>query len=372
LNSSPQALVAQENWELWNLQALQPGAKREDLQDLKRKRRQLQAVEQTALTDLVSGQREILKPGHKFLKLHPALASGLILTLHLGPYLLLPEPFLAAGLKPAVLLNQAAYRRLQPQAELLLGRLRLPVGLEWIPMDSPYFVRRMLKVLRQQRPLLVFLDGNAGVGGIEQTREKGMLFQLPGREIRVRTGLGRLIGKVGCPVHRVLVRWRNSGEINWSLGLQPAWPNTRDAAEWTRRFFDWGFSEILATPEQWNFWDMLKESYACFSRCQLTAPALPPAVRGDLRRAFEICLSRSPETVRLVLAKEIQIWPGDILANVTDDCFFSAAGLQEQHLELLRGGKPSLADLVRDLGRTWVRFHALRLCLLDLAHLQGS
>ena len=49
----------------------------------------------------------------------------------------------------------------------------------------------------------------------------------------------------------------------------------------------------------------------------------------------------------------------------------SAEGLTAADLASLRDGTPSLAGICHRHGEAWVRFHVLRLCLLDLARLRG-
>ncbi len=94
-------------------------------------------------------------------------------------------------------------------------------------------------------------------------------------------------------------------------------------------------------------------------------------MREDFRRAYDACLERSPETVRLLLEKEVEVWPGDVLADLTEDRFYPAAGMADDDLESLRGGTPTLAELTVQHGQAWVRFHGLRLCLLGMARLGG-
>jgi len=359
-------------WDLWNLRTLLPRAAAGELATLNQERERMSRYENQALHRLTAGDIGLLDSGRQFLANNPELNRGLIVTMHMGPYQFLLEPFLHAGISPGILLNEAAYDRFKVEAEQMRTGLRLPGVIDWIPIDSPYFLRRVIATLRQHRPVIVFLDGNGGLGGSRRTRERGMLYTLPGREIRVRTGLGRLIGKLECPVHPVCLRWEDRGEIGWSKAGSQQWRRTDEPEQITRLLYDWGFAEVLAAPEQWTFWNMLTESYDCFTRHRLDAGFLPPAVREDFRRAFEICLARSPATVHVKLDKAVEVWPADVLANLTDDCFYAAEGLLPEELRFLDDTKPSLGELCRRFDRDWVRFHVLRLCLLDLAHLSGG
>ncbi len=371
MTSESGANGAAEKWELWNLRALLPRADRQDLAVLKAKRQRIEGFESRVFNDLMAGSVEPFAPGRRFLADNPAVASGLIVTMHMGPYQFLIEPFLHAGIRPAVLLNEQAHSLLRARAERLQELLRLAGQLEWLPITSRTFVRRMIGVLRDGRPLVVFLDGNSGLGGSKQTRNQGMIYNLPGRDIRVRTGLGRLIHRLDCPVHGMVVRWDDKGGITWHAELGRTWDVGDGPEAITRGLYDWGFGHVLAAPEQWGYWDMLRRSYACFSAHSFATGRMPPSLRKDFQRAFDICLKRSPGTVRVELTKEVEIWPGDVLANLSDDCFHAAEGLRGEELLAFQGGRSCLADLCRHYGEDWVRFHVQRLCLLDVAQLRG-
>jgi hypothetical protein len=96
---------------------------------------------------------------------------------------------------------------------------------------------------------------------------------------------------------------------------------------------------------------------------------LPPALRGDSRQAFTACCDHAPRTARLVLEHRIEVWAGEVLADLTTDRFYPAAGLSDDDLEILRGGRPTLQELREHHGEAWLRFHGLRLCLLGAARL---
>lgn len=358
-------------WELWNLRALQPEASREDLLEIKRRQELVLAREREALAGLWTGDRDILAPGHDFLEQNPELATGVTVSMHLGPYQLLAEPFLAAGLEPVILLNSRAMKSFKPGTEALVKHLGHRTSIEWAPVGGNRFVRQLIKAVRAGRPVLVYLDGNSGERGMAETRNRGLRYSLPGREIRVRTGLAKLVCRLGCPVHRVSLHWSEDGNLVWRRDPTLTWSPTDNPDLVTRTLFDWCFGRIMARPEQWQYWAMLRQSSSCFSSTRLGDPRVPEGLRADCRRAYEICLEKSPDTVRLILEKEVAVWPGDVLADLSEDRFYPASGLQDGDLETLREGHPTLADLCTRHGESWVRFHGLRLCLLGMARLGG-
>jgi hypothetical protein len=355
-------------WDLWNFRALFPGAGAAELLAVKREQDAILAREREALARLWSGDQDLLSPGHTFLEARPALAGGITVSLHTGPYQLLAEPWLAAGHDPLVLLNQRALPRFRGAVEPLSKRLRHPGTLGWAAVGEPGFMRAVVTAVRGGRPVLAYLDGNSGDDGAAGTRERGLRYALPGREILVRTGLARLACRLGCPLHRVALRW-DEGRVAWddapSLAVGPG--DDPDAV--TRALFDWAFAVIGLRPAQWQYWAMLRESSACFTAARLEQPPLPPALRGDSRQAFAACCTYAPNTARLVLEHRVEVWGGEVLADLTTDRFFPAAGLSDGDLEILRCGQPTLHELREHHGDAWLRFHGLRLCLLGAARL---
>jgi hypothetical protein len=269
-----------------------------------------------------------------------------------------------------LLINASA----EPEFAAATGSLGRRLGhkgkLTFLPIGPAGTIKQAVRAIRDGRPVLVYLDGNNGERGMARTRELGLRYQLPGREIRVRTGLARLACRLEAPVHPVCLRWAGP-DVVWDS--EPTVHPTRaaDPLGLARRLCDWLFSQVLQRPEQWHHWAMVKESSSCFAGTGLDEPRVPTGLREDFRRAFEACLERSPGTVRLILEKEVEVWPGDVLADLTEDRFYPAAGLGDDDLDLLREHAPTLAELSARHGPAWVRFHGLRLCLLGMARLGG-
>jgi hypothetical protein len=348
-----------------------PDADRQDLLEISRRQREHLAREREALAGLWTGDKGILAPGHRFLAENTDLKSGLVVSLHQGPYQLLAEPFLDQGTDVAILLNSRAMESFRTGTRAMARHLRLRGRIDWIPVGKRGFVRELVRRLRDGTPVLVYLDGNTGERGMDETRRRGIRYRLPGREIRLRTGLAKLACRLGCPVHRVSLHWDDEDRLVWRRDPTVRWSRRDDPAQATRFLFDWCFSRIMTRPDQWQYWAMLRESSSCFGFDAFDDPRLPLGLRGDFQRAFGICVERSPGTVKLILEKLVQVWPGDVLADLSEDRFYPAAGLQDGDLEPLRSGQPTLAELKDIHGEAWLRFHGLRLCLLGMARLGG-
>lgn len=326
------------------------------------------AREREALARLWSGDQDLLSPGRTYLAERPDLARGITVSLHTGPYQLLPEPWLHAGLSPLVMLNASALPRFRETVLPLQRQLGHREPVRWIAVGEPGFMRAVVGAVRAGRPLLAYLDGNSGDDGPAGTRERGLRYALPGREILVRTGLARLACRLGCPLHRVALRW-DAGAVVWdgAESLQPG--PVDDPDQVARRLFDWAFDVIRDRPAQWQYWTMLRDSSACFCGTRCDDPDPSPKGRAEAQREFAECCARRDLHVRLVLESEVEVWDGDVLADLTRDRFYPAAGLADADLDVLRTRRPTLQELREHHGEAWLRFHGLRLVLLGLARL---
>ena len=101
-------------------------------------------------------------------------------------------------------------------------------------MGEKGFARQLVKAVRDKRPVFIYLDGNGGQYGMAETRERGLAFELPGRQVRVRTGVARLLCRLGCPVHRVVTHWNEDGGLDWRREPTRRWRRADDPEMVTR------------------------------------------------------------------------------------------------------------------------------------------
>jgi len=370
LKSSDSLEQANLEWDLWNLRALFPDAERGDLLHILQRRKNGLAREREALAGLWAGDQGILSPGRNFLRAAPEMNHGIVVSLRLGPFHLLAEPWMAAGHDPVILISAGAQAESALDSECMSPHLRYRRKLTYLPVGLPGSLKKAVRAVRDGRPVLVYLDGNNSDRGLGRTREQGLRYQLPGREIRVRTGLARLACRLESPLHMVNLRWTDS-EVVWDRAptLRPR--RQDDVSVVTRRLFDWLFSQVLKHPHQWHHWAMIKDSSTCFAKTRLDERQIPQGLRHDFQKAFLACMEHSPDRVHLILEKDVEVWAGSVLADLSEDRFYPAVGMRDQELDGLRAKKMSLTELSKTHGPTWVRFHGLRLCLLGMARLGG-
>lgn len=349
----------QRLWDLWNLKALFPEWGDQERTSLLRAGAALDARQQELFGDPRTARKRFAPAAEKVLQDHPDLAAGLTISLHLGPYSLAPVPWLLAGHDVRVLVNRASLVEIKPIYEAVQKLLALPGRVIWVPIEGRGFALHLWRALRRSQAVFAFLDGNDGLDGSEGTLREGLLYHLPGRAIRVRTGLARLALRLDCPVHSLVTVWDAAGEFRWQRG--PTWRWTRDTtpAAATRDLFDWGFGVIRSQPAQWRAWNMLTGVYDAY-RPDQAGPAVPAGFRVP-----QDVLAPENRHVPLVWQREAAIWPGDMIADVARDCFYAAEGLQAAEVTDLAGRRAfSVAELEAWRGSAWVARHLPRLVAL--------
>lgn len=362
---------AAERWERWNVQALLPELDRREWAELKRRRSRIEAIAaEVYARDPLENQR-LFADADVFLANNPALRSGLLVSMHIGPYPLLPAPLMRAGISPVVVLDRRALSELKPRAELYRSRLGMPGDVRWACVDEKGTAARILRALAEGSPVLVYLDGNGGAGGMAAVRDRGMRYDLPGRSIRVQTALARMILRTGCPVHGLLARWRDDGTIAWSATPCWRWTPRATAAGVTRALYDWGFAAVRAEPRQWSFAGMLGGSSDCFSRARLeSTDAADGRARCD---RFLRAMESDAAGERVELMSAVEVWGRNLLVDLSGQRFWPAAGLSDSDLDPLRwGATPTLRRLGELHGPSWVEFHLLRLYVLGLVRLAAD
>lgn len=349
----------QRLWDLWNLKALFPEWGDRERTSLLRTGAAQDTRQQELFGDPVAALQRFGPAAIRVLQDHPDLVSGLTISLHLGPYSLAPVPWLVAGHDVHVLVNRGSLAEIKPVYEALQQALSLPGQVIWVPIEGTGFALRLWRALRRGQAVFAFLDGNDGLDGCEGTLRQGIVHHLPGRDIRVRTGLARLALGLRCPVHSLFTVWDEKGDFSWQRGPTWRWPRNTEPAVATRELFDWGFGVIRRHPAQWRAWNMLTGVYESFR-----ADATEPACQVDFA-VPQAVLAAENRSLPLVWQREARIWPGDMIADVAGACFYAAEGLRGEEVADLAGRKHfSVAELVDWRGLAWVTRHLPRLVAL--------
>ena len=363
--------ATQLRWDLWNLRAICPSASPTDLERLQTESRRLDRLQERLLRDPDAAQRRFAPAARAFFAAHPVMHRGLLLSLHLGPYSLAPVPWLLAGCDVRVLVNRQSHQEIAPIYEVMQRRLGLPGRIHWTPITGRSFAVSLARTLRRGGLVLAYLDGNDGYGGLTTTLTEGLRFALPGRDIRVRTGLARLAIRLGCAVHGVVTLWDDSDDLTWCRGPSWNWGAATDPDRATHEIFTWGFDQIRQRPEQWRCWSILPSVYDALGRAD--GPAPEAAAGSKATRSTTTATPPPDDARRISWCKPATLWPGDLLEDVSGHCFYDAAGLTADQLAALQAvPAPTVADLTATFGADFIALHVRRLLALGFLDLESS
>jgi len=348
-----------ENWRLWNLQALIPDATEATLKNIEAKREAL-ALDGNHFVSS-EGIIKIIREARQFVSKHPSLKTGITVTMHIGPYAFVPGLHMLLGAKPVVLANRQAKKEIEPGIKMLRSLPGLDGEMQWITTDEKNFTLKIARQLRRNNPLIVYLDGNSGTGGTTETRETGVLLELPGRAIRVRGGIARLAARMEVPVHGVVARWREDNSIKWDIGFSHKWDRYDSTETVARKIYGWGFNEAIKTPEQWTLPAIINHSSECFRSEKLIEDI-------GLEQKYQLFQQHLKNRRAKVLLKPgVKIWGSGILADLSRQKFYSAEGLSDAALNLLKvPGGVSVSSMYDLFGSKWISFHGARLYMLGL------
>lgn len=347
----------QRRWDLWHLRTLFPDWDAADLSRLQQEGADHDAAQQRLFGRPQAAAKRFAPRARRVLTDHPDLTTGLTISLHLGPYSLAPVPWLVTGRDLHVLVNRTSLAEIQPVYDSLQETLRLPGQVVWVPIEGQGFALRLLRALRRRQPVFAYLDGNDGLAGSEGTLRRGIVHRLPGRDIRVRTGLARLALSLRCPVHSLVTVWDSQGEFSWVRGPTWVWPQGTLPSTATTELFRWAFGVIRQHPAQWRVWNML--TGVCDSFRRDTSPAA-----SEFADPWQV-IAAANRRLRLRWRRQAAVWPGDMLEDVEGGCFYTAAGLKSSELEFLRR-RPTFtpAEAVERYGEDWIKAHLPRLAAL--------
>ncbi len=213
--------------------------------------------------------------------------GAIVCTQHLGPYRRIFYELIQRGFRIHMLVNdrvsqatslfQARQRRWNPdQAEALEERMTL------LNAEQPGAVRQIFDALEKNEVLLVYLDGNTGVGGpgagtgVHANNVKVEFF---GQSILVRRGTCQIAYHKGAPLVPLFARWepgrRAVMEFRQPILLDRQMPVDEFCQAGMQRLFGLAEEAIRERPEQFEEWVHLHRW-----RSQPAADSMPDA--GDL------------------------------------------------------------------------------------------
>jgi len=195
--------------------------------------------------------------------------GAIVCTQHLGPYRRIFHELLRRGHAVHLLVDAKVARSFKPQAATQLRRqgwsmerIEQHLGeLEILNAEQPGSVQQMLRALRANEMVLVYLDGNTGVSAPgEGTRRhaNNVTVGFFGHPITVRRGVCQIAHATGASLVPLFARWE-AGHRPMMRFLEPVRPEPDEARDTfarrgMRRLFQLSERAIRRDPEQYEEW----------------------------------------------------------------------------------------------------------------------
>lgn len=150
--------------------------------------------------------------------LNQALEKGhgaLLATQHVGPYRRLFYELIRRGHTVNIVLDAVVSAQLYPLIRNQLSRQNksmpdLEERLLIINAEKPGgSAREILRALKRNQPVIIYLDGNTGVGGQKQTSQHSVTVEFFDQQIAVRKGTCHLACLANAPIIPLFASWRD-------------------------------------------------------------------------------------------------------------------------------------------------------------------
>lgn len=219
-------------------------------------------VEQPTVLQQQLAQTEITDPQHWL----TVAASGkpvLFCTFHYGSYGLINGLLATQGIDFALPVSSQIFQQLKPrydrnmqllqeQSPATLGKMQL------LDAESSTLLLQLRRKVKAGHSLLFYLDGNAGVGGMQSSNENMTPIRWFDQSIQSRIGLSFISHFLQIPIVPVLCYRRGllQNTLYFGDALQPQMQEaTADVHQQvTQQLFDFLATFVRKDPSQWEAW----------------------------------------------------------------------------------------------------------------------
>lgn len=116
----------------------------------------------------------------------------------------------------------------------------------------------MIRTLRDKRSLMLYLDGNTGVGGMDRRDEKLLSVQLLGQRIYARKGISYIAYRTKTPIVPIYAfrdkNGRNVIEVKPAIYTEAGQTAAEFCGQTTQALYDQLALHLRARPSQWEGW----------------------------------------------------------------------------------------------------------------------
>ena len=206
----------------------------------------------------VSGNADFLNPTDA------PRPARIFCTYHLGGYRAILAMLLNAGYPLTLVIDNRTLTNQQEYIEKVSAQLNQynqdSASIEMLDAENPAIGRQMAGALYKGRSILIFLDGNTGVGGIYQRNNKQLRIQFLNKTIISRSGIATLAYATRTPIIPIISYYKtlDGAEIPHYDCLPAIEPLGTSAdvfvRETTQQLYDLLAAYLQRYVDQWESW----------------------------------------------------------------------------------------------------------------------
>jgi lauroyl/myristoyl acyltransferase len=200
-----------------------------------------------------------------FLKLTDApRPSRIFCTYHLGGYRAVLAMLLNAGYPLTLVIDNRTLKSQKEYIENISAQLnqynQASASIDMLDAESPAIGRQMAGALHKGRSILIFLDGNTGVGGIYQRNNRQLRVSFLNKTIVSRSGIATLAHATRTPIIPIISYYKtvDGVEIPYYDCLPAIEPKAVPAEvfvrETTQQLYDLLADYVRRYVDQWESW----------------------------------------------------------------------------------------------------------------------
>jgi lauroyl/myristoyl acyltransferase len=186
-------------------------------------------------------------------------------TYHLGGYRGIMAMLLNAGYPLTLVIDRRTFSQQQTYIESVSEKLRAfnpQAGtIEMLEAESPSIGRQMAGALYKRRSVLIFLDGNTGVGGLYERNSRQLRVSFLNGTIISRTGIAVLAYATRTPIIPIISYYKTveGCELPYydslpTINPQPGLPADEFVKQTTQQLYDHLTRYLYQYPDQWESW----------------------------------------------------------------------------------------------------------------------
>lgn len=184
----------------------------------------------------------------------------LYVTMHLGPYKLIGSYLLTHGISLCIPVTSKVYKDLYNSfmEDTKDIRENNNVKLEFINIEEKSGILKLMRCVRLGYSLLLYMDGNSGIGGMERTDNKLISYHFFNKDIMIRKGVDFLSRSLKIPVVPIVtfLSSNNSNDYipNITILNEITICNEKNENRIIEMVWDIFKIYIEKYPEQWEGW----------------------------------------------------------------------------------------------------------------------